>query len=69
MINLENIRTNIQDAINQSGISQTELANKLGLKQPSVRQYLFGRSMPALDTFAKLCKILDLDANEILCIK
>lgn len=24
--------------------------------------------MPALDTFAKLCAALDLDANEILCV-
>lgn len=24
--------------------------------------------MPALDTFANLCEVLDLDANEILCI-
>lgn len=24
--------------------------------------------MPALDTFANLCAVLDLDANEILCV-
>ncbi len=24
--------------------------------------------MPALDTFANLCAILDVDANDILCI-
>jgi hypothetical protein len=24
--------------------------------------------MPALDTFAKLCAVVDADANEILCI-
>lgn len=24
--------------------------------------------MPALDTFANLCAILDIDANEILCL-
>ena len=27
------------------------------------------RSMPALDTFANLCAVLDLDPAEILCLK
>ena len=31
--------------------------------------YLSGRAMPALDTFANLCSILDLDANEVLGIE
>lgn len=67
MITTEQIRKRIAEAINQSGISQTELAKRLGIKQPTVCQYLNGRSMPALDTLANLCKILDLDANYILC--
>lgn len=50
-------------------MSQTELAKKMGIKQPTVGQYLSGRAMPALDTFANLCVILDLDANEMLGIK
>lgn len=25
--------------------------------------------MPALDTFANLCAVLDLDANDILCVE
>ena len=68
MIDLQKIRTNIQNAIRQSGMTQTELAKKLNVYQSAVGQYLSGRALPALDTFAKLCAVLDLDANEILCV-
>ena len=58
----------IIQSIKESGLTQTELAKKLGIKQPTVGQYLSGRAMPALDTFANLCAILDLDPAEILCL-
>ena len=69
MIVLEDIRKNLIEAIKTSGMSQTEIAKKLNVKQPSIAKYLSGRAMPSLDTFANLCVILDLDANEILNIK
>ena len=68
MITLEAIRTKLVDAIRTSGMTQTELAQKIGVVHQSVAQYLSGRAMPALDTFANLCKVLELDANDILCI-
>ncbi|MBE5730462.1 MAG: helix-turn-helix transcriptional regulator [Clostridiales bacterium] len=68
MITLEQIHTKLAEAIKQSGITQTELAKRLNIKQPTIGQYLSGRAMPALDTFANLCAILDIDANDILCI-
>lgn len=68
MITLEQIRTNLITAIKESGLSQTEIAHMLNIKQQAVQQYLSGRAMPALDTFANLCVVLDLDANDILCI-
>lgn len=68
MITIDEIRLKIQSAIKESGLTQTELAAKINIKQQSVGQYLSGRSLPALDTLANLCEVLDLDANEILCI-
>jgi len=68
MVTLTQIRDNITEAIRNSGLTQTELAKRLGIKQQTVAQYLSGRAMPALDTFANLCAVLDLDANEILCL-
>ena len=68
MIVLKQIQEKIIQSIKESGLTQTELAKKLGIKQPTVGQYLSGRAMPALDTFANLCEILDLDPAEILCL-
>ncbi len=69
MINTEQIRVNLVKAIKNSNVSQTEIANRIGVIQQSVSQYISGRAMPSLETFANLCVALDLDANEILCIK
>ena len=68
MITLEQIQKRLAECIKQSGMTQTELAARLGITQPTIGQYLSGRAMPALDTLANLCKVLDLDANYILCL-
>ncbi len=68
MITLEQIQAKITEAIRLCGLTQTELAKRLGIKQQSIAQYLSGRAMPALDTFANLCAVLDLDPAEILCL-
>ena len=58
-----------QEEITASRKSQTEIAQALGIKQQSVQQYLSGRALPSLDTFANLCEILELDPAYILGIK
>lgn len=68
MITNEQIRVKLVSAIRTSGITQTELAKRVGIIQSSIGQYLSGRAMPALDTFANLCAVLDLDPAEILCL-
>lgn len=68
MIKLDQIREKIQEAIKQSGMSQAELAMRIGVCRQAIGQYLYQNKMPALDTFANLCAVLDLDANEILCL-
>ena len=68
MVTLDEIRKKIVEAIRASGLTQKALAEKIGVRQPTVRQYIAGRALPALDTFSKLCTVLGLDANEILCV-
>lgn len=67
MITLEQIRERLKEAIKQSGLSQSEIARKINVHHSAIGQYLSGRSMPALDTLANLCKLLDVDTNYILC--
>lgn len=67
MITISQIQVRLAEAINQSGMSQSEIAKKLGLCHQAISAYITGRSMPALDTLANLCKLLDIDTNYILC--
>lgn len=69
MVTTDKIRKQLAEAIQHSGLSQTEIAKRLGTSQQIISCYANGQKMPALDTFANLCEILDLDANELLCIK
>ncbi|MBE5751460.1 MAG: helix-turn-helix transcriptional regulator [Clostridiales bacterium] len=69
MITLTQIQAKLAEAIKQSGLSQTALAEKLGVKQPTISHYVKGDKMPALDTLANLCVVLDVDANDILCVR
>lgn len=68
MITLDLIREKLIEAIKSSEMRQVDLAKALGIKQTQISCYLNGKKMPALDTLANLCVILDLDANEILCV-
>ena len=68
MIKLEVIQERIAEAIRQSGLSQTEIASRLGIKQTQISCYLHGKKLPALDTFANLCEVLDVDPAYILCL-
>lgn len=67
-IEIEQIQKNIIDAIKQSGLTQTELARRLGIGQQTVSEYIRGKSLPSLETLANMCVILDLDSNDILCV-
>ncbi len=69
MVILEEIRKNLIEAIKTSGMTQTAIAKELNIKQQTIAQYISGRAMPSLDTFANLCILLGLDSNEILNIK
>lgn len=68
MITTEMIRERLIESIRQSGYTQTELARRLEIKQSQISCYVHGKKLPALDTLANLCRILDADANYILCL-
>lgn len=67
MITLEQIRERLIEAIRTSGYSQAEIARQVGIKSSTVAQYLSGRTMPALDTLANLCVLLEVEPSYILC--
>lgn len=67
MITIEQIQQRLANEITSSNISQAEIARRLGVRHQQISCYVHGKKMPALDTLANLCKILDVDTNYILC--
>lgn len=60
------ISANLKKEIETCGKSKSEIARLLGVSKPTLSQYLSGRSMPSLPTFAKLCAVLDCSPEDIL---
>ncbi|MBR2933100.1 MAG: helix-turn-helix transcriptional regulator [Clostridia bacterium] len=63
------VKTRVAEEIKNSGLSTIEIAKRIGVTPEMVTQYKTTKKLSRLDTFAKLCKELDLDANYILGIK
>ena len=62
------IKKRLSEELKNSGLTTIEIAKKIGVSPEMVTQYKTTKKLPKLDTFAKLCKELDLDANYILGI-
>lgn len=69
MIKAEEIQKRLREAIQYSPLSQKEIAEKLGIDPSTVSKYTRLNVFPALDTFANLCEILDVSADDILGLK
>lgn len=60
------IKERLRDEIKNSNLTNVEIAKRVGVSPEMITQYLTTKKLPKLDTFAKLCKELDLSANYIL---
>ena len=69
MIRIDEIQKRLREAIAQSGISQKDLADKLGINPSTVSKYMRLDKYPSLDTFANICEVLDVSADEFLGLK
>ena len=69
MIKIEDIQKRLREEIRLSAISQKELAERLGINPSTVSKYLRLDKYPSLDTFANICEILDVSADDILGLK
>ena len=60
------ITENIKREIEASVKSKSQIAKEVGISAPTLSQYLSGRAQPSLATLSKLCKVLDISADDIL---
>ena len=66
MIEIKDIQKRLREAIQYSNIPQKELAEKLGINPSTISKYMRLDKFPSLDTFANICYILDVSADDIL---
>ena len=63
---VEKIKNRIKEEIKNSGLTTVEIAKRVGISPEMVTQYVTTKKLPKLDTFARLCKELDVSADYIL---
>jgi len=63
---MDKIKERLSQEIKNSGLTTIEIARLVGVSPEMITQYKTTKKLPRLDTFAKLCKVLDVSANEIL---
>lgn len=69
MITIIEIQKRLREAIKYGNVTQKELAEKLGVNPSTVSKYMNQNKYPSLDTFANICEILDVSADQILGLK
>ncbi|MBO7297566.1 MAG: helix-turn-helix transcriptional regulator [Clostridia bacterium] len=62
----EIIKERLSEELKNCNMSRKEIAEKIGVSPEMITQYITTKKLPKLDTFAKLCKELDLSALYIL---
>ena len=62
----QKISYNLKYEIENSGKSKTEIARAIGVSCPTITQYCTARIQPTLETLSKLCRYIDVSADEIL---
>ena len=64
-MNQEKIGKFIAECRKSKKLTQSDLAEKLGVTNKSISNWENGRSMPDLSLFKPLCELLDISINDI----
>ena len=65
---MKDIQQRLRESIRQSQYTQKEIAKAVCVSPQTISKYMKQDIFPALDTFAKLCKLLDVKSDYILGI-
>lgn len=64
-----NIGEKIRQARTDAGVSQAELAERIGVYQKDVCRWETGARTPSLEAFTKICRALNVSADALLELK
>jgi transcriptional regulator with XRE-family HTH domain len=63
---VEDFRANVNELLLRRGISRTELARRMGVKQPFVSQLLNGQREPGLRVLERMAAALDVQPATLI---
>lgn len=63
------IKERLAYEIENSGLKKCQIAELIGVKPTMITSYIKTNKMPSLETFAKLCLVLNIDANYVLGLR
>ena len=65
-MNPQNIGSFISDCRKEKGLTQTQLAERLGVSDKSISRWENGKTMPDLSLYEPLCEVLGIQISELL---
>lgn len=65
----EILRNNLEYYIGRSGLSQKNLAEKIGVSKGAITNWLNGSNSPNIEVLARLCQVLDVKMSDMLTRK
>ena len=63
---IDDIKRRLRDAIKNSGLSQKEVARRVGINPATVSKYVRMEKYPSIDTLALLCRAIGASSDRIL---
>ncbi len=63
---IDDIKLRLRAAIKDSGLSQKEIAKRVGVPPSTVSKYVRMEKYPSIDTFAELCRAIGASSDRIL---
>ena len=65
----ELIKKRLKEELTACPLTRAEIAKRVGVSPEMITQYITTKKLPRLDTFARLCRELDLSAEYILDLR
>ena len=62
----ELIKHRLKEELNACPLTKAEIAARVGVSPEMITQYCTTKKLPRLDTFARLCRALDVSADYML---
>lgn len=63
---IDDIKLRLRATIKDSGLSQKEIAKRVGVHPSTVSKYVRMEKYPSIDTFAELCRAIGASSDRIL---